>query len=134
MIKEFDTMFPRCLYVANGTNYEELTDKFDLFIPDNENPVPEGEDWINENTFGKQIAATVYLAKEKKNGNVGYLVILNEKEIDEDTCVHEASHVLTHLEKYFGLESGAQEYRAYTMEWITRKIREAWKEYKNTGK
>ena len=127
-------MFPRCLYVAKDTNYKELSDMFNFYYPDTETCVPGEEEWFKKNIFGECLSGTVWLVENKTNKNVGYLVILNENEIDEDTCIHEASHVLTHLEKYFGLESGAQEYRAYTMEWITRKIREACHEYKNTAK
>ena len=125
MIKEFDTMFPRCLWVAKETNYKELSDKFQMYFPTSEDEIPDDERKFNENTFDECMTATVYLAKDKVSNKTGYLVILNDK-FDLGACAHEASHVVTHLEAYFGLESNANEYRAYMTEWFTKKIEEVW--------
>lgn len=126
MIKEFDTMFPRCLWVAKETNYKELSDKFQMYFPTSESEIPDDERKFNEDTFDEATIATVYLAKYKISGEYGYLVILNDDKFDLGTCAHEASHVVTHLEAYFGLESNANEYRAYMTEWFTKRIEEVW--------
>jgi len=124
MIKEFDTMFPRCLWVAKDTNYKELSDRFVFYSPSSEELITYDENEFNENTFDESIYATVYLVVDKIIKKTGYLVILNGVPSIND-CAHEASHIVTHLEKYFGIESDANEYRAYMTGWFAEKINEA---------
>lgn len=126
MIKEFETMFPRYLYVAKNTNYEELIDKFKIYFPDTETEIKYDKEKFNENTFNNTIIATVYLVEEKETKNVGYIVIINDSEIKYSDCTHEATHVCKYMEDCFGLETYANEYRAYTTEWYSNKIAEVW--------
>lgn len=126
MIKEFDTMFPRCLYVAKGTNFKELTDTFNLYLPESENIILPDEKWINDNVFKDHITATVFLAERKSDKRVGYIVILNDDEVNIGICAHEASHILTYFETYFGLDRSSQEYRAYMTQWFTMRILDVW--------
>ena len=69
MIKEFDTMFPRCLFLAKNTNYKEIVAKFKIYFPNTENEITYDERHFNENIFAEGIEATVYLAQDKKNKN-----------------------------------------------------------------
>lgn len=126
MIKKFETMFPRYLYVAKNTNYQELIEKFRFYFPIDETEIIYNKDKFDENTFAEHITATVYLVQERQSGNVGYIVIINIKKIDYGTCAHEATHICKHMEDYFGLESSANEYRAYITEWYSKKIAEVW--------
>jgi len=133
MIKEFETMFPRCLFVAKNTNYKELTEKFKIYYPTSEEENKEDERDFNASTFSSNINATVYLVKDKISEHFGYLVILNSDKFDAGECTHEGTHICKHMEDYFGLESSSNEYRAYTTEWYANKIAEVWnlKEEKN---
>ena len=63
---------------------------------------------------------------------VGYIVILNQIP-DVNDCAHEASHIVTHLEQYFGLESYAHEYRAYITGWFAEKINDVYNEKENSN-
>ena len=126
MIKEFDTMFPRCLFLAKNTNYKEITDRFKLYYPCSEGEIKMDEKAFNIETFSDNIVATVYLAKDIKNKHVGYLVIINSKKFVLGKCAHEASHVCKFMEDYFGLERDANEYRAYMTEWYTNRIYDFW--------
>ena len=126
MIKKFETMFPRSLYVAKNTTYEEITNTFKLFSPTTEDEIEYNKDSFDKDVFDESIVATVFLVEEKETTNVGYLAILNEDKVDYGVCTHEATHVCKHMEDHFGLESDANEYRAYLTEWYSNRIAEVW--------
>ena len=126
MIKKFDTMFPRCLYVAKNTTYEEIIEKFKIYFPNTETEIKYDKELFNTNTFDSHLTATVYLVAERDTENVGYIVIINEEKVDYGVCTHEATHICKRMEDYFGLESDANEYRAYVTEWYSNKIAEVW--------
>ena len=128
MIKEFETMFPRCLWVAKDTNYKEINDRFKLYSTSTETEID-----YNEKTFKKDSSdcdAYVYLAQDKTSNKFGYLVFLIEN-IDVGVCAHEATHICKRMEDHFELERDANEYRAYMAEWYTKKIYEFWNEKVN---
>lgn len=118
-------MFPRSLYVAKEENYDSITLRFDLYSPGTEEIVEYNEKEFNKNSI-EGIDACVYLVHDKTSDNYGYLVILNEEKVDYGVCTHEATHVCKHMEDHFGLESDANEYRAYLTEWYSNRIAEVW--------
>lgn len=128
MIKQVDTMFPRCIFLAKKTNYKELTDKFVLYSPLEETEIQYTEETFNKECSTNEMEAFVFLAKDKGTQLVGYLVGLNEIEVNVGICAHEATHVCKHMEDCFGLEPSANEYRAYITEWYTNVIYNFWKE------
>ena len=125
MIKKFEAMFPRSLYVAKEENYDSITLRFDLYSPYTEEIVEYNEREFNKNSV-EGIDACVYLVHDKISDNYGYLVILNEEKVDYGVCTHEATHVCKHMEDHFGLERDANEYRAYLTEWYSNRIAEVW--------
>lgn len=126
MIKVYETMFPRSLIVAMGnTSISKIFNRFDVYFTNNEDiKIDIGE--FRKCALDKDIVASIYYINGKKDDDItGYLVYINLlKSFDIGTCAHEATHICQLMEEYFGLESSASEYRAYTTEYYTNKLLE----------
>lgn len=115
---------PCWLWIAIDPTYDELLDAFDLYFPDNCGHIPKDKSILNEN-----VLSSVYIARLRKDGRLGYVAIINGKQINKDVCVCAASTIWTYFKKC--LVFNKRDYSAFFIDSVTRKIMEAWKEYEN---
>ena len=125
---------PCWLWIAISPTFDELSDAFDLYFPDNCGHIPKDKSILpkDNNILNENVLPSVYLARLRKDGRLGYIVIINGKQINKDVCVNAASIVWAYFKEC--LVCNQRDYSDFFIKSVTMKIREAWKEYKNTGK
>lgn len=124
MIIKYENIFPRCIYVAAGSNKKELSKKFDKFYS------PDSEEEMNFKECFLDVTSFVCLVKERNRNKFGYLIYMNKDDFNCDVIAHESCHVVKRMEDYFEIERDANEYRAYFTGWIAGKIQETIEKWK----